>query len=415
MERGEAAADQHAAVGLDAERVDAVAGEFADVEVVGGVDSAVGVQSGDVLADGEGGFRTGLEGRERAADEELAVGLDGEREDVVVGVGIEGGVDRAVGVDAGDAVARRQLGGARRSHAGERAADDDLGIRLHGDGGDLRVGIRIERGVDRAVGVEAGEKVAARRGGGRVGRNARGERTEHATNQNLAVGLHGDRGDRGVRRRIKRGVEGTVGVEPEEIRTARRGGGAGRNHGGERAAHENATVALQRDDAHLAVEVREELGVNGARRVQAREAFAALAADGGERAADDHFAVGLEGEGVDAAVEVGRVGRVDRAVGIEARDVVVRGAADIGERARDHDPAVGLRHGSEDAAPRVEFEVGVDRAVGIQPGEVIADDGGGGTARDGAGEVAADDDLAVGLGGESPHLGVHDGSEDVVD
>jgi hypothetical protein len=94
----------------------------------------------------------GREGREIAADEEFVVGLEGDGADLAVGIGVVGGVERAVDVEAGDVVA---LGGADNRKG---AGDDELAVGLAGDREHAAVGRGGgKRGVDRAVGVEAGE------------------------------------------------------------------------------------------------------------------------------------------------------------------------------------------------------------------------------------------------------------------
>jgi hypothetical protein len=138
---------------------------------------------------GDGGG-AGLHGGEAATDEEFAVGLDREgvhlRERAARNIRVEREVEGAVGVEAGDAVARGGGGGAVGLNGGEIATDHDAAVRLEDEGADGAVGIGVKRGVDRAVGIEAGEVVA---GGG--GTDARAERRELTGDEEFSVGLSG--------------------------------------------------------------------------------------------------------------------------------------------------------------------------------------------------------------------------------
>ena len=121
------------------------------------VHGAVGIQAGNV---GSGGGRFSavrLERGKAAADQDPAVRLQRDAADLVVGIGIEAGVDRTVGIQAGDPVAH---GGHKRTvglELAERAADHDFPVGLERDAGNVPVGTGIKAGVQRAVGIQPGD------------------------------------------------------------------------------------------------------------------------------------------------------------------------------------------------------------------------------------------------------------------
>ena len=85
--------------------------------------------------------------------------------------------------------------------AREIAARQNLAVRLHRDGIDNIVRVRVEGGVERAVRVQPGNVVARDRRS-TVGR----ERCKIAADKDLAVRLHDDDANRAVRVRIETGV-----------------------------------------------------------------------------------------------------------------------------------------------------------------------------------------------------------------
>ena len=108
-----------------------------------GVEGAVGVEAGDAVAGRGGRGAVGLDRREIAADQDPAVGLEEEGADGAVGVRVESEVERAVGIEAGEVVAR---GGRpdRRAERGELACDEQFSVGLRGHDVDVTVDIGIE-------------------------------------------------------------------------------------------------------------------------------------------------------------------------------------------------------------------------------------------------------------------------------
>ena len=85
-------------------------------------------EAGEAAATDRGGGAIRLEGVEAAADDDLAVGLDGHGGDCVAsGVGIKTKVQRTIGIQAGDASARDAV------HGREEFSEDGLAVRLHRD------------------------------------------------------------------------------------------------------------------------------------------------------------------------------------------------------------------------------------------------------------------------------------------
>ena len=135
---GEIAADQDLAVGLDGQGHDGVVEAGAGVE--GGIEGTVGVQAAQAVAGGA------VEDGEGAADQDLAVGLEGQGIDRVVGVGggQEAGVDGPIGLQTGEVSARQQVDG------GESSADHQLIVWLPGQ----HVDRTFEAGADVEGGIE---------------------------------------------------------------------------------------------------------------------------------------------------------------------------------------------------------------------------------------------------------------------
>ena len=173
------------------------------------VERAVGMQPADAVARRRAGAAA-TERREGAADQDLPVGLHRQGLDGTVRAGIEARVERAVGVEPPDPVARRRAGAAAAERR-EVAADQDLPVGLHRQGVDDGVGARVEGGVERAVGVEPPDVVARRRAG-----PAAAQHREAAADQDLPVRLHRQGADEVVRAGIEGRVERAVGVEPAD-------------------------------------------------------------------------------------------------------------------------------------------------------------------------------------------------------
>src|SRR5436190_1255060 len=99
---------------------------------------------------GESGRRRTYKGRKGSPDDDLPIGLKGPGPYVVVRprAGIEGCIQRAVGVESGDVVAYRAVVG------GEVPTDNHLPVRLKDHGHDIPVGTctEVEGGIQRAIG-----------------------------------------------------------------------------------------------------------------------------------------------------------------------------------------------------------------------------------------------------------------------
>ena len=152
VERVEVARDQHLAVGLDRQGVDRVVCPGAGVKA--GVQRAVTVQPRDAVA------ACAVDRGEVAPDERLAVGLDrhGIHQDIRPGAGVKAGVQRAIGVQPRDAIAPRAV------DCGKVTPDQDLAVGLdrYSPYPAIRPSAGIKAGVQRAVTVQPGDAVAPR-------------------------------------------------------------------------------------------------------------------------------------------------------------------------------------------------------------------------------------------------------------
>ena len=103
--------------------------------------------------------------------------------DSIVRARIEAGVERAIGVKSSHVVALCRTSPTATQRC-EKTAKKDLPIRLHHDSEDAAVRTRIEGQIDRAVGVETTNVVA------RSCPSASAEGSEQTANQDLSVRLH---------------------------------------------------------------------------------------------------------------------------------------------------------------------------------------------------------------------------------
>ncbi len=363
--------------------------------VVAGVDRAVSVEPADPVARGCA-RPAAAERRECARDQDLAVGLRGQRKDVAARARIEARVDRTVSVEPADPAAWRC---AATTEQREAAAHNDLPVGLHREALDERVRARIEGRVERAVGVEAPD-VAAR---------ATPQTRKVAPGQNLPVGLHREgphatAEHAAARARVETRVNRSVGVQPPDVAA-----GAARQIR-EVATHQDLPVGLQRYDIDLAVRSRIErridrsVGIEPADEVARRRARAA--AQHREDSANQDLSVGLHYQRENVAVRAGIEARVKRAIGVEARDIAARrsaraAATEHREPATDQDFFVALHGQRDDVAVGTRIEIRIDSAVGVEPPDVAARRRPGATAE--PREEAPDEDLSIRLLRDDEH------------
>jgi hypothetical protein len=294
--------------------------------------------------------------------------LEPERVNFGVGVGIPRRVESAIGIEPREPTAGRGRGAAARDDRVERAAEDDLAIGLHGDGGDSVVGLHIELGIRGAVRIQPGETCAG--GGDAVFWAERGEGT--ADEDLVAVTKKRQTEDRSVGIWVKRSVDGAVGVEPGQVVARRRADRA------EGAADDNSAVGLDGDRHHLGHTGTADIGVErkvySTIRENPREAITrgqgrrvrVVRLQLGEKTADDDAAVRLEREGGDVTVRTGVELEIEGAVRVKAGEIdavdPVGGAIrqnGVKRTAHNHF-AISLSDGGEDGA----IEVRVKTVVG---------------------------------------------------
>ena len=386
----EAAAHDHLTAGQNRDGVYLAA----TVGIKRRIDGAVGVEAGDPVDVNV--FREVVliaEETKETTGHDFAVGLKREGVDLVAGAGVVRSINGAVGVEARDEVAHGEARGAFRSDGVERAGDDDLPVALHHLGEDVAVDPGVPRGVHRAIGIQARRIRATGRRGARVGREER----EVAADEDLAVTQHGDDGGRGVGAGVE-AVERAIGIEAGDEAAVGGGGGAvGLERGEGSADHDLLVGALERERGDLGVGRGVKRGIDRAIAVEPGEVTTGNAADIRKRAADDDLAVGLNDDRVDNIVGDRGKGGVHRAVGIEASEEVTGHAAQNREVAADKHFAVGLHRLDNDAAVGRRVEGRVNRAVGVEASEVVPIDRGDGRAGTILGKITAGDDLAVGL------------------
>ena len=143
-----------------------------------------------------------VEPRERAAQENLPIGLHRQRRDEIVRAGaeVERRVERAVRIQPREAAAADAI------HARERAAEDDLAVRLQGERRDgiIRARASVEAGVERTIGIQAHHAADVRL------QQRATRRGEIAADQNFSIVLNRHRingAGGGNPERHKRGVE----------------------------------------------------------------------------------------------------------------------------------------------------------------------------------------------------------------
>ena len=210
-----------------------------------GIDRAIAIEPGEVTTGNTADIR------KRAADDDLAVGLNDDRVDNIVGDRGKGGVHRAVGIEASEKV----TGHAAQNR--EVAADKHFAVGLHRLDNDAAVGRRVEGRVNRAVGVEASEVVPIDRGDGRAG-TILGEIT---AGDDLAVGLEREGLHRAVTGTVERHVEAAVDQETRHIRPAGRSRVVVGAQTGESATDQQRAVGLNQEGVDLGVGIRIPRGV----------------------------------------------------------------------------------------------------------------------------------------------------------
>ena len=174
LQRREPTSQQNLAVRLKHEAVD----DVACIRIKGRVETAVSVQPRHSIAASGGCSTVRLKSVELAPEDDLSVRLHRQAIDDIICIGIKGGIDRAIGVQPGDVVARLA------SNGGEPSSHDDLTVGLHGHTIDAAVGIGIEPRVHRTVRMEPHEMVAG----------VAADREKVAPHQDFAIRLH-RRGD----------------------------------------------------------------------------------------------------------------------------------------------------------------------------------------------------------------------------
>ena len=329
----------------------------------------------------------------RAADEECPAGLQGQGRHTGRFAAVEGEierrVERALGIEARDEPPRRRTRGPVGLDARKLAANDDFPVGPDHDRVDGAGGRRVKGGVERAVGIEAGEVAAGDAVDG----------AKRAAQKNLAVGLERERGGGAVeaRRREESEVEGAVAIQAGDPLAGDRSGGAERLKRGEEAADDHPSIGLHHGGQDRIVGAGIEAiigggGGGGDREGHGRGARATgrgdrnIARGGAGRDDGGEGQIGYDGEGRgDSAVEADR-GRAREAAAREGD----RGA---GEGGRRRDPADRRQARAGEAEDDV-VQSGRIRAVGIFAAQIEA------------GEVA-EDGLKIGGRGEGAVGGAH--------
>ena len=355
IEGRERATQQHAPVALEGQRAD----EF--IRPDGGVEARINRAARQQPH--EVGVRHAVGGHERAADENLVVRLQQQRQHRPVGQHAttdESGVQRAVAIQTRQAAARDAR------HRGELTADERLAVGLQRERthGRIGAGARRKRRVERAVEIQARDEIAVR---------AVDER-EQAADDDAAVVLHRERVHQIVHRRHEIRVRGTIGIHPREV------GPAGAAHGVEQAAEHHFArverIRVNRERPHAGGigaqrnHARVEPAIERAVGIEPREIEPTDAIEGGEITGDKSTAVGRHADRVHRAVEsraehirtIDRPGRrlvIDDA---DKRGVQPERRAAGGAAQRDAEHAVAV-------LPRIVDERDVEAGVGHPVGE----------------------------------------------
>ena len=445
LEGGEIAANKNGAVTKGGDRVDWGVGRGVKV----GVERAVRVQPGDVIT-GVRAELIGPDGGKDAADDGFTIsGLESDGVNHAVGHGVKAGVDGAVGIEPGKVVAGGGRTGGARLHGGKGAASEKFTVGLESEGVNGTVSSRIITGVDGAVGIKPSNVVA----GGTGGRRIRLEGDEVATNEQFAVGLESKGANRGVGLGVVGGVKGAVSVEAGdaaagnavyviegttedqfavglegqredfaideglvgaiesavaveagEIRIGQTG------LVGEGAGDHDFTIGLDENGAQGAGELADAIVVEG----RAKRAVALKPAEvtGGCRR---RAASGLDDEGGDRAVGVGGEGGFSAARSAETGEVATSGTSKVSKSAGDDEFGIGLDGEGRDLAPvgggHSRIEGGIDEAGRGEPNNMVRSknkalaSGGEGV------ETAASDDLTAGQYAQTINLAAGVGIE----
>ena len=284
---GEVADRDHIAIGLDVNAGDVIVGTGADVERV---ERAVWIEPREEVAG------RGTVGGEQTADEDFAVGLNANRahRTVEVRAGVEGRIDGPIRQQA------HQVTAAGTRETGEVTPEvNRLAGRMNRNRMHRRARARAEaeRRVHRATRGQARDEVLIAAVDGR----------EPAADHDLAIRLQRQRVDDAVRADGggKREVQRAVGEHPREVAAER---GTDRV---ELARKQNRAVGLHRHRAQrtAATEVieraRHKRRIKAATREQPRRADTIHPVELGEITGDHHAGTGVERERVDRPVRAG--------------------------------------------------------------------------------------------------------------
>ena len=271
-------------------------------------------------------------------------------------------IQAAIGIHPRDAVLHHAA--VRR----ERAADQQLPVRLQ-----RQTEHRIIR-ADRRVEVHIHDPEGAEHRHMRA--RLPGDIQELAARKHLAVGPHGEGVDRAVKAdsRIKRDIHRTRRRQARETvpheSVDRR----------EIATDQHLAIRLHGERLHAVVgaDAHVERGVQRAVGVQPRHQRGGRAVEQGEITDDEHLAIRLQRDGIDLGVRAGAdgEGRIDEAIEVQPHEVIARHAVDVGEEARREHPAVRLHDDADNRtvghAAREPEEIIIEGTVGVQPRDAAA-------------------------------------------
>ena len=272
---------------------------------------------------------------------------------------VDRGINRAVGVEP------RNPAASEAAHAGEIATRHDPSVRLHREGLDrvIEAGPEVEGAVARTIGIQPHHP--------QRGRSV--ERSERTTHENFSGRIQ--------HHRAHRSIEAAARVEAEIKRPSRREPRepSARLPGKLRevARDQHPPVRLHRHRADLIIRADPgiERRIHRPVRIQPRDQIAHGGVEDRERAADHGLAVRLERHGEDRVVraDAGIVRQVERAIRAKPRDAIPGDTANRLEITHGDDPAIGLHRHAADrgigTAAGVEREI--DRAIHIDPREIL--------------------------------------------